>query len=274
MDVATLVVHILRLSNTVRLFRMLTMADFFPSTAIGQVNRLESVLVAACEGARADDVLYQDLRQALMREAILRPLLPEFVRTCRNLDHFWGYIKTVSPQWAPRRHHVREALTPLFSHLEGANQAPVDTVASDVLQKFDEDGVLAVWEKALARRHTDPDGAITTARTLLETVCKRVLDESAVEYSDKDDLPSLYRSVATTLQIAPSQHTEDAFKRILGGATSVVEGLGSLRNKIGDAHGQGKRPIRPSARHAQLAVNIAGAVATFLVETWTERNSK
>ena len=40
-----------------------------------------------------------------------------------------------------------------------------------------------------------------------------------------------------------SQHTEDAFKRILGGATSVVEGLGSLRNKIGDAHGQGGKPV-------------------------------
>jgi Abortive infection C-terminus len=30
---------------------------------------------------------------------------------------------------------------------------------------------------------------------------------------------------------------EQAFKRILGGATSVLEGLGSLRNKIGDGGG-------------------------------------
>lgn len=144
---------------------------------------------------------------------------------------------------------------------------------SDVLRKFDADGVRSVWEKALTRRHTDPDGAITTARTLLETVCKRILDEAGETYSDKDDLPALYRVVALKLQIAPSQHTEDAFKRILGGATSVVEGLGSLRNKIGDAHGQGGKPVRPSARHAQLAVNLAGAMATFLVETWAARKS-
>jgi len=88
------------------------------------------------------------------------------------------------------------------------------------------------------------DGAITSARTLLETVCKRILDEADETYSDRDDLPALYRAVAMKLQIAPSQHTEDAFKRILGGATSVVEGLGSLRNKIGDAHGQGGKPSR------------------------------
>jgi hypothetical protein len=133
--------------------------------------------------------------------------------------------------------------------------------------------VHTVWEKALARRHTDPDGAITTARTLLETVCKRILDEAGETYSDKDDMPVLYRAVAIRLQIAPSQHTEDAFKRILGGATSVVEGLGSLRNKIGDAHGRGGKPVRPTARHAHLAVNLAGAMATFLVDTWAARKS-
>jgi len=126
--------------------------------------------------------------------------------------------------------------------------------------------------KALERRHTDPEGAITSARTLLETVCKHVLDETGIDYDDSADLPALYKAVATKLKIAPSQHTEDAFKRILGGATSVVEGLGSLRKKIGDAHGHGKNAVRPSTRHAQLAVNLAGAMATFIVETWNERS--
>jgi hypothetical protein len=103
-------------------------------------------------------------------------------------------------------------------------------------------------------------------------MCKRVLDKTGTEYDDKDDVPALYRVVATKLNIAPSQHTEETFKRILGGATSVVEGLGSLRNKIGDAHGQGKNLIvRPSGRHAQLAVNMAGTMATFIVETWNKK---
>jgi hypothetical protein len=249
------------------------MSDFFfPDTPLEQARSLENLLVAACEGGRSSSGFYQQLRSALMYDPVLRSLLPEFVRTCRDLNHFWGYIKTVSPQWAPRRQHVRDAMTPLLNHLEGADRTPVDTVTSDVLQKFDADGVHIVWEKALARRHTDPDGAITSARTLLETVCKRILDEANETYSDKDDLPALYRAVALKLQIAPSQHTKEAFRRILGGAASVVEGLGSLRNKIGDAHGQGGKPVRPTARHAQLAVNLAGAMATFLVETWNLRN--
>ena len=83
-------------------------------------------------------------------------------------------------------------------------------------------------------------------------------------------LPKLYHKVAALLNLAPSQHSEEVFKAILGNAQSVVNMLGSLRNKIGDAHGRG-RPVRVKPRHAQLAVNLAGSMATFLVETWNAR---
>lgn len=249
------------------------MIEELPNTPLEQVQMLEKILVAACEGSRGSDGMYQQLRSYLMGDSVLRPLLPDFVRTSRDLSQFWGYIKLYSPKWEPRRQRVRSAMTPIFDHLERANRAPVDMVASEALQKFNAEGIRTVWEKALSRRHTDPEGAITTARALLETVCKHIIEESGGDSLGNDDLPTLYRSVATKLKIAPSQYSEEAFKRILGGATSVVEGLGSLRNKIGDAHGQGRNPVRPAARHAQLAVNLAGAMAIFLVDTWAERNS-
>jgi len=248
------------------------MFDDIPDNPLEQARMMENILLSAVEGNRGSSAMYTKLRALLMNDAELKLLLPDFVRTTRNLNHFWSYIKGVSGQWEPRRKHVRDGMTPLIDHLEGSNRAPVDAVASEVLKSFDADGVHVVWSKALERRYSDPEGAITTARTLLETICKRVLDETGGTYSDKDDLPSLYKAAATILNLAPSQHTEDIFKRILGGATSVVEGLGALRNKIGDAHGQGKSAVRPTARHAQLAVNLAGAMATFLVETWQERN--
>jgi hypothetical protein len=164
-------------------------------------------------------------------------------------------------------------MTPLFDHVEGTNRAPIDAVASDVLQNFDPEGVAGVWQKALDRRHSDPEGAITAARTLLETVCKHILDKTSTPYNEKDDLPALYRATATKLNIAPSQHTKEVFKQILGGVTSVVGGLGALRNRISDSHGQGSKPVRPLPRHAQLAVNLAGAAATFLIETWLAKES-
>jgi hypothetical protein len=96
------------------------------------------------------------------------------------------------------------------------------------------------------------------------------LEEVGGSYGDRDDLPKLYNEAAKHLNLAPSQHSEEVLRAILGNCQSVVNNLGTLRNKIGDAHGQGRRPIRPGVRHAALAVNLAGAVATFLVETFAD----
>src|SRR5690242_8350905 len=85
-----------------------------PSDPLEQAKMLENTLVAACEGsANGNDYDYEEIRRLFLNDPRLKPLLPEFVRTCRDLSHFWGYIKQQSPQWAPRRHHVREAFTPL-----------------------------------------------------------------------------------------------------------------------------------------------------------------
>jgi hypothetical protein len=143
------------------------------------------------------------------------------------------------------------------------------------LETFDAEGVHSVWAKALARRKTDPEGAITVARTLLETVIKRILDEMEEPYGERDDLPKLYGSAARLLNLAPSQHTQEAIKAILGGGMSVVNGIGTLRNRLSDAHGRGgKLPVKPTPRHASLAVNMAGTIATFLVETLLERQAR
>lgn len=130
--------------------------------------------------------------------------------------------------------------------------------------RLDTAAIQESWRKGLERIPTDPKGAITAART----VCKHILDERGVEYGDNADLPKLYGLTSKELNLAPSQHTEEAFKKILGGAHSIVDGLTNLRNRLGDAHGQGKRPVKPLPRHAELAVNMAGSVASFLLATF------
>lgn len=150
---------------------------------------------------------------------------------------------------------------------------PADEIISKVLISFDESGVHDAWQKALDRRSTDPEGAITAAKSLLETVCKHIIDEAGGSYGDNDDLPKLYSNAAGHLNLAPSQHSETVFKAILGNCQSVVGNLAGLRNKLGDAHGPGKQHVKPQARHAELAVNLAGSMAMFLVSTWNVRLS-
>jgi hypothetical protein len=155
--------------------------------------------------------------------------------------------------------------------LEGKHQNPGDVIFDDKLKSFDAEGVHRIWTKALDRRKSDPEGAITVARTLLETVCKKILDDLGCEYTNAEDLPKLYNMTAKLLNLAPDQHSQEPIKAILGGAMTLVNGLGTLRNRLSDSHGRGGKPVNPSARHAQLAVNMAGALATFLVETHVAR---
>ncbi|WP_430242653.1 abortive infection family protein [Neorhizobium sp. DAR64861/K0K2] len=239
-----------------------------PRSPLERALMMEQLLTASATGSAADTSIYEYLRQEFMQSDELKNLLPSFVRTSRTLDTFWPFIKRTAASYAERREFISQQFMPLIEHLEGRNRHPGDNVTSDALVSFDADGVHAVWNKALARRQSDPEGAITIARTLLETVCKRVLDELQVTYTDKEDLPLLYRMAAKELNLAPDQHTEEPIKQILGGAMTLVNGIGTLRNRLSDAHGRGGAlPVRPSPRHASLAVNTAGAVATFLVET-------
>ena len=224
---------------------------------------------------------FRQLRQELLAEKSVRELIPRFVRECRNLDEFWSFAKTISvPEvsgiYAGRREYLRREFQPLRDHLEmvvleRTEHAPTDVQVLSALTKIDSEHVYVAWEALTDRRTEDPEGAITSARTLVETVCKHILDDLDVPYGDDEDLPKLYRMVAVALNMAPEQHQEEVFKQILGGCQSVIVGLAGVRNRLGDAHGKSPRHVRPSARHAGLAANLAGAMALFLIETWVAR---
>ncbi len=164
--------------------------------------------------------------------------------------------------------------SPVYQVQPVALGSPADSAISEALAAYDADTIHARWTQALDRRDTDPEGAITLARTLLEDVCKWIIVEAGEEYEEKDDLTHLYRKLAKILKLAPDDHTETVFRQILGSCQSVVEALGSLRNKISDAHSRGPRRVRPAPRHAQLAVNLSGTMATFLVDTWAVRRAE
>ena len=132
-----------------------------------------------------------------------------------------------------------------FEYLEAQDRSPGVQPITQTLETLDPEHVHALWQKALDRRTDDPEGAITAARALLETVCKYVLDANSERYPDDADLPKLWALTAEKLNLAPHQHQEQVFKTILGNCQSVVNSLGAIRNKIGDAHGQGPRPVKP-----------------------------
>jgi hypothetical protein len=239
---------------------------------LDKVTALQNVFIARATGQGADDRVFLPLRAELLKDALVGPLLPRFVKTSRDLDQFWQFIQPKFKHYGERRQFICAEFARALEAAEGRS-SPVADTAGEALKGLSSESVQDAWRRALARQVEDPEGAITLARSLLESVCKHILDDGVQAYPHDADLPKLYHLVSKGLLLAPSQHAEEAFKRILGGCSSVVEGLGTLRNRVGDAHGTGRRAVRPQARHAALAVNLAGAMATFIVATWEAKNT-
>lgn len=235
---------------------------------INQIELLKSLLVSRATGGIADDLNYKNLRQELVGIPRAAKYLPRFVHDCRDLAEFWDFIKPKFVTYLDRRIFLRQEFEDVLSRLENEDHSPSDSVISSIIEQVGLAQVQEMWHKALERRAIDPDGAVTIARALLESVCKQILESNCVTYDGAIELPKLYALTAKQLKLAPSEQTEEVFKRMLGACQGVVEGVGAMRNHHGDAHGKGPSGAKPENRHAELAVNLSGAMASFLLQTW------
>lgn len=240
-------------------------------STLDKVMRLQHGLIARATGNSFDEAEYSELRSFFMQQYDLRGKIPSFVRQCSDLSQFWSFIKNAADTYEIRRQRIWKEFRPVIEYLEVQDRTPGVLPIGEALEAFDPEHVHAAWQKALDRRAADPEGAITAARMLIETVCKHILDDSNTPYPDNADPAKLWFLAAETLNLAPHQHQEETFKSILGNCQSIVNYLAAIRNRVGDAHGQGRSPVKPKARHAELAVNLAGTMAAFLVSTWKER---
>ena len=177
-----------------------------------KVESLKNLLVDKATGGFPSETAYRKIRLELIGNLSIKDKLPRFIHTCRSLNEFWGFIKPKFDHYQERREFLRKEFDPVLSFLEQSASTPSDEAITDTLTSLDSASVQAVWQKALERRSIDPEGAITAARTLLEAVCKHILDEDSIPYNENIDLPKLYSLVASHLNLSPSQHTEKLFK--------------------------------------------------------------
>ncbi|MBR9648579.1 abortive infection family protein [Clostridium tyrobutyricum] len=236
-----------------------------------KVEYLQNAMISFATNDDYENEKYEKYRIDIINEVALTKLIPKILKKYRSGGEFWPFIKTKFAHYQQRRVFIYEQFRPLINFLETSEVSPADNVMSITIENLGQGYITEEWNKALLRRNTDPKGAITIARTLLETTCKYILDEQKIKYKDSVDLPVLYNITSKQLNLSPAQHTDDIIKQILGGCFSIVQGIGALRNKISDAYGQGIDRISPYERHAMLTVNAAGTLATFLLQTFENK---
>lgn len=232
-----------------------------------KVHLLKRCVIGISTNDSYDGPAYPELRASLIGNPRTSKLLPESIRNYRSRDEIWEFIKNKFSRYAERREYWRTEFDPLLTSLESGELTPSANSVEVTLSRGDLMHVREVWKKSYERRIQDPEGALTSARSLIESTCKHILDECGEPYKEGTDLRTLYREAAKKLNLAPEQHAVQALKQILQGCVSVVEGLATLRSVLGDAHGKSKKAGRPLPIHAELGVNLAGAICTFLLET-------
>lgn len=218
---------------------------------------------------------YNSERQKLLSNPLTKPFVPAFIKTCRTDNILWSYMKEKFASYAERRSFINNEFLPMIAHLEALqfNEVPIQIESLFEVGK-EYEYIQTYWEKAKSKVELDPEGAITNARTLLESCLKYILDSLNVSYKDNGDLNVLYKAARTELKLAPEQYSEDNFVKILSGCASVVGGLAAIRNDLSDSHGKRIRHSKPTSRHARLVVNFAGAMSEFLIDTYLSKFAK
>jgi hypothetical protein len=123
----------------------------------------------------------------------------------------------------------------------------------------------------------DFDGAITNARTLIESICLFILESKTKQKHGYDgNLIKLYKSVATLLNMSPGDYEDDNLKQILSGVFSIVNGVSGLRNTFSDSHGiaPSKKTYKIDERHAILTVNLAKTITEYLFLSYEKSEEK
>lgn len=117
-----------------------------------------------------------------------------------------------------------------------------------------------------------PHVSIGLAKELIETSCKSIFDERKVEYDKNWELQKLMKETTKLLKLSPDDIPNEtkaasSIKQILGSLSSVVQGIGEVRNEYGSGHGRDGKFKGLQPRHAKLAVGAASTLAIYLLET-------
>ena len=160
----------------------------------------------------------------------------------------------------------------------GIASIPAISAAKETFSGTDLTYVMQQITRMESAVNSDPGLAIGTAKELVETCCKTILDERGISVSDSLDLSQLVKTTSKELKLTRDDISDQAkaaetIKRLLSNLATITQGISELRNRYGTGHGKSAGSKGLSSRHAKLAVGAASTLAVFLAETHHHRNS-
>ena len=192
------------------------------------------------------------------------------------LRKLWDHRSSYGNRPETEEARDKERLFALITKIESGQAPPALSRLSDTADVLSFDTVSRDLQRALDSVHRDPESAVTSACSTVESVCRSILIELDEQLPAKKDIKGLFNAVKKPLGLSPDRtdidpQIADDVRKVLGGLATVIEGIGALRTHGGDAHGRERGYVRMDLRIASLAINSASTVALFLIETWQKK---
>jgi hypothetical protein len=201
---------------------------------------------------------------------IVRPDTAEAERICQLYNQ---YLRNDGFQIVEK---TRLSGKPVFiGRYVGVGITPAISTAKETLGGTDPGYVAQQITRMEVAVVNDPALAIGTAKELVETCCKTILNARQVQFSRSADLPELVKLTTRELELTPDNIPDkakaaDTVKRLLNNLATITQGVAELRNHYGTGHGKAAGSTGLGSRHAKLAVGAASTLAVFLAETHNE----
>jgi hypothetical protein len=157
--------------------------------------------------------------------------------------------------------------------LRRTSVGPATTKLTEIVAERGLSAVEDEIDRAVALVDQDPAAAVTSACAALEALCKAYLETRQLALPSDQSPSPLWNRVRDDLGLDPKVLEEEDLRKILGALPQLVQGIAALRTHAGSAHGRGSKRYRIEPRHARLAVNASHALATFLLETMSARET-
>jgi Abortive infection C-terminus len=192
------------------------------------------------------------------------------------LRKLWDHHASYGDRSESKEARDKERLFELITRIETGHSPPALSRLSGTADILNFDTVSRDLERALESAQRDPESAVTSACSTVESVCRSIIIELDEDLPAKKDIKGLFNAVKKPLGLSPDRadiepQIADDVRKILGGLATVVEGIGALRTHGGDAHGRERGYARMDARIASLAINSASTVSLFLIEAWQRK---
>lgn len=142
----------------------------------------------------------------------------------------------------------------------------------DAIEKLSNDFIIQQINKCNVKiNEEDFDGAITNARSLVEEILLSIEEKIKGARQDYDGkIEGLYKRVRKLINMDPNKDTNNSINEILNGFISIIAGMSSISNKMGDRHAI---TYKPDKRHALLIVNASMTISKFLIESYDYQNN-